>query len=92
VDVLQQIAARTPFAWVVLTETLATDHELETETDTFPYGSELAFSHNYPAILRECGFTIEWTNDRFTKPGEENHPTRWLQLIASNKTQKPNSL
>jgi cyclopropane fatty-acyl-phospholipid synthase-like methyltransferase len=82
VTLFQKLAAHTPHAWVVLTETLATDHLLDSEKETFPYGHELAFSHNYPAILRECGFIPEWTNDRFTEEGEENHPTRWLQLIA----------
>lgn len=73
-----------PTSLISLTETLATDHDLENEPESYPYGRELAFSHNYRALLRECGFEISWTNDRFTKEGEENHPTRWLQIIASS--------
>lgn len=72
-----------PFpTWIGLTETLALDHSLEEEPETFPYGQELAFSHNYSALLTESGFEETWRNDRPTKPGEENHPTRWLQMLA----------
>jgi len=67
---------------VAITETLAVDHDLESESETFPYGHELAFSHNYPAILREAGFEPGFRNDRFTKEGEEHHPSRWYQLLA----------
>ena len=70
--------------WIALTETLAMDHYLDNEPETFPYGRELAFSHNYAAILNESGFRENWRNDRLTNPGEENHPTRWLQLLAAN--------
>lgn len=72
--------------WIVLTETLALDHFLDKEPETFPYGRELAFSHNYSALLGESGFQEVWRNDRPTKPGEENHPTRWLQILASSES------
>ncbi len=71
--------------WIALTETLASDHLLDKEPETFPYGRELAFSHNYSALLSESGFQEVWRNDRPTKAGEENHPTRWLQIVASSK-------
>lgn len=74
-----------PFpTWVGLTETLALDHSLDTEPETFPYGQELAFSHNYSALLSEAGYQESWRNDRPTNPGEENHPTRWLQILAAS--------
>lgn len=76
---------RTQPTWIALTETLAMDHHLAKEPETFPYGRELAFSHNYSALLTESGFGEIWRNDRSTNPGEENHPTRWLQLLASNR-------
>ncbi|WP_411844972.1 class I SAM-dependent methyltransferase [Roseibacillus persicicus] len=69
--------------WIALTETLALDHCLDKEPETFPYGRELAFSHNYSALLSESGFQEVWRRDRPTKSGEENHPTRWLQMIAA---------
>lgn len=67
---------------VAITETLAVDHDLENDLETFPYGHEYAFSHNYAAILREAGFEPGFRNDRFTKEGEEHHPSRWYQLLA----------
>lgn len=74
-----------PFpTWIGLTETLAIDHSLDMEPATFPYGQELAFSRNYSALLTESGLQEIWRNDRPTKPGEENHPTRWLQILAKS--------
>jgi len=67
---------------VAITETLGIDHQLETEAASYPYGLECSFSHNYPRILEEAGFTIRWQRDRPTRAGEENHPTRWFQLMA----------
>jgi len=67
---------------VAVTESIADDHDLVRETSSLPYGHEFAFSHNYPAILRDAGYTIEWQRNRPTQPGEENHPVRWYQLLA----------
>lgn len=67
---------------VAITETVAVDHDLASETASLPYGYEFAFSHNYPALLRESGFEIRWERDRVTLPGEENHPARWFQMVA----------
>ncbi len=68
---------------VAITETIGCDHDLEVESSSLPYGHELAFSHNYPAALREAGFEIRWERDRRTVEGEENHPARWYQLVAT---------
>lgn len=67
---------------VAVTESVGLDHRFETEPASYPYGLECALSHNYAAILREAGYEIQWVRDRFTEPGEENHPTRWFQLVA----------
>jgi hypothetical protein len=67
---------------VAITESVGTDHDLDREPQSYPYGHELAFSHNYPAILRESGFEIGWERNRPTQPGEENYPVRWYQLVA----------
>jgi hypothetical protein len=69
---------------VAVTESIGDDHDLENETFSLPYGHEFAFSHNYPAILREAGFAISWERNRPTEPGEENHPVRWYQLLAGS--------
>lgn len=67
---------------VALTESVGLDHRFDTETASYPYALECALSHNYAAILREAGFTIRWERDRFTEAEEENHPTRWFQIVA----------
>ena len=67
---------------VALTESVGLDHHFDTETASYPYALECALSHNYAAILREAGFEIRWERDRFTEAGEENHPTRWFQIVA----------
>lgn len=69
-------------AVAALTESLAVDHDLAADPASHPYGLELAFSHAYPAIAAEVGFTPHLIADRFTRPGEENHPNRWLQVLA----------
>lgn len=53
------------------------DHEfdLAAETRSRAFGNELSFSHNYPRLLKEAGFRIEWQNEVI--PG-----FRWLRVIA----------
>lgn len=70
-------------AAVAITETVATDHSFETEPASYPYSRELALSHNYGAILKEAGWQVTFERDRPTEPGEENHPTRWIQMVAT---------
>ena len=67
---------------VAITESIATDHDLDTEVHSLPYGHEFAFSHNYSALLRSSGFELTWERNRPTQPGEENYPVRWFQLVA----------
>lgn len=68
---------------VAVTETIASDHDLEAEPESFHYGREFSISHNYPAILKEAGFQVCYQNDRPTKEGEEGHPQRWLQVVGT---------
>jgi len=68
---------------VVLTESIAADHDLENEASTYPYGFELSLSHNYIALLEEAGFSIAWVNDRPTTPEESPILGRWLQIVAT---------
>ena len=67
---------------VAITESIATDHDLENESETYPYGLELSLSHNYLAVLQECGFTVEFINDRLTTAEEFGIAERWLQVVA----------
>ena len=68
---------------ISLTESIAADHNLAKEPDTYPYGFELSLSHNYSALLEAAGYTITYTNDRFTTPEESETVGRWLQLVAA---------
>jgi len=78
-----QTLAETGPCLVVLTESIAADHDLENEPSTYPYGFELSLSHNYIALLEEAGFSIRWVNDRPTTPEESPILGRWLQIVAA---------
>jgi hypothetical protein len=69
---------------VAITESIGNDHDFGNEPESLAYGHEFAFSHNYPAILREAGFKTRWERDRQTEPGEENYPVRWYQIVAES--------
>lgn len=79
----QELRASCSPCLVAITESIADDHDLDRELHSITYGREFAFSHNYPAMLRDAGFTIEWERNRPTKPGEDSHPVRWYQILAS---------
>lgn len=67
---------------VVLTESIAADHDMDGDPNTYPYGFELSLSHNYLAILKEAGFSIDYVNDRKTTPEESEIVGRWIQIVA----------
>lgn len=81
-SMFRTLAGTTPCA-VVLTESIAADHDLKNEPSTYPYGFELSLSHNYIALLEEAGFAIKWVNDRPTTPEESPILGRWLQIVAT---------
>jgi len=62
---------------IALIETLATNHDLDQNPATCPYGPELSFSHNYPRLLREAGFEIEHHSERISNSG-----MRWIRLLG----------
>jgi hypothetical protein len=82
-ELLKFLAAKCSPCVVSLTESMAADHDLATEPATFPYGYELSLSHNYPALLKEAGFTIHYTHDRLTTPAESDDIGRWYQVVAT---------
>lgn len=43
---------------IVLVEPISLEHDLITQSDSRAYGTEYSFSHNYPVLLAESGFTI----------------------------------
>ena len=75
-QLFQHIATELPRSYVVLSEPVANEHDLETESGSLPYGLENSFSHNYPALLRSAGFNIIYTEEQF------HVDTRWCMLIA----------
>lgn len=83
VDLFRTLLAGGRTCAIALTESIGIDHDLKGEPGSFPYGHELSFSHNYPAILHEAGFESTILADRNTVPGEEHHPARWLQVVAT---------
>lgn len=82
--IFEHLARKSSPCVVAITESIATDHDLENESETYPYGLELSLSHNYLAVLRECGFSIEFVNDRLTDAKEFGLSERWLQVVASH--------
>ena len=75
--------ARSSPCVIALSESIGRNHNLASDLQSHPYGVELAFSHNYPRLLRDAGFEIQWERDRPTEPGEENYPVRWYQIVAA---------
>ena len=39
---------------LVVVETVANDHDLDTERDSLVYGREMSFSHNYPHLIERA--------------------------------------
>jgi predicted TPR repeat methyltransferase len=65
---------------ICIIETIGTDHDLETETDSLIYGREMAFSHNYPHLLRKAGFSI--INIKERDGHEIDGGGRWIRVLA----------
>lgn len=72
----RQIAARAQPALVCLMEPVDTEHDLEADGASRPYGSERSFSHNYPRMLLTAGFELLHQSELHTPPH------RLLRLIA----------
>lgn len=66
---------------ILLIETIGTDHDLATERQSLVYGREMAFSHNYPHLLGEAGFTIRHCSERAGY--EEDGGGRWIRIFAT---------
>jgi len=48
---------------VYCSEPIAADFDLDQSVESTPFGEELSFSHNYPKLLTEAGFTILRTTE-----------------------------
>ncbi len=65
-----------PRTVVALVEPLNSDHDLINDASSRPYGSEASLSHNYGALLRQCGAEIAYAENIFT--GAQ----RWQLMVA----------
>lgn len=75
------IAAQHNNTAVALIETVGSNHDLENDRKTHPYGRELAFSHNYIHLLEKAGFEIQHFSERPGKNGD-----RWVRIFATHAT------
>ena len=82
VMLFKHIAENCRPAAVAIVETIGSDHDLEGSSESFVYGRELSFSHNYPALLREAGFKIAHQSERVGY--EVDGGGRWIRLLATN--------
>ena len=58
-------------------EPLDDKHNLNTQIDSFVYGAERSFSHNYPYLLEQAGFAVHFRAEQRAL----NH--RWIVLLAA---------
>lgn len=73
-------AENLPPVAVCVIESVGTDHDLTTELDSLVYGRELAFSHNYPHLLKAAGFSVVSCSER---TGESiDGGGRWIRIFA----------
>jgi len=77
------IAGNLAPAAVAVVETIGSDHDLDSHEESFVYGRELSFSHNYPHLLREAGFEIVHQSERVGY--EEDGGGRWIRILAMRK-------
>ncbi len=68
-----------------LVETIADDHDVDTQLESVVYGWELAFSHNYRHRLAGAGFRIRFEEEYRTDKD------RWLLIVASSGVDETDS-
>ncbi len=74
-----ELAAQQSNTAIALIETVGSDHDLDKDTQTHPYGREFAFSHNYLHLLKEAGFKIRHFSERRCENGD-----RWVRIFATH--------
>lgn len=72
------VAALKPVT-LALIEPVARDHDLETQFESWPFGQEFSFSHNYPYLLAQHGLRIIF-REEVTVCGY-----RYLLMLATSK-------
>ncbi len=71
---LKRLSRSGPVCFALL-EPIAREHDLDADPRSHLYGSERSFSHNYPRLFKEAGFTIRWRQELFTH--------RFLMMVAT---------
>lgn len=79
-DLLKKITIDFKPSVFAIIEPLATNYNIETETDSRPYGNEFSFSHNYKKLFKSNGFTILYQRETMTGS------YRWILMLS--KTQE----
>ena len=89
-SLFRHIASQRAPAAIVVVETIGSDHDLETEKDSLIYGREMSFSHNYPHLFREAGFTIAHQSERQGYP--EDGGGRWIHSNSLSHLPRPDNI
>lgn len=71
-----------PRVVVALVEPLGSDHNLDVETSSRPYGVEASLSHNYRYLLETFGFDISYSKEIFA--GQQ----RWMMMVGLTNTHR----
>jgi SAM-dependent methyltransferase len=75
-DIFKALKSGTVPVLVVLVEPISKDHDLNTVSDSQPFGREDSFSHNHEHLLKSAGFNIEFECEKYISD-------RWKIIIAS---------
>ena len=75
VRLFETLAKSLPAAFV-LVEPLMPEHDLATDNSSIVFGRENSFSHNYPNLLENAGFSIRSQSDFV------HGSTRWIMILA----------
>lgn len=76
-DLFAAVKLRCPDSLLFLIEPLAKNHNLGTDLESRLYGSEYSYSHNYPFLLQQGGFSLLNQEERTVL----DH--RWLVILAA---------
>jgi len=77
--IFSHVATLAPAA-IALIETIGSNHDLENQPSSYVYARELAFSHNYPELLRNAGFEILHQSERAGNVSDGGG--RWVRILA----------
>jgi SAM-dependent methyltransferase len=77
-DLLASIADGPPVL-LALVEPIGMDHDMDSATDSVPFGREMSHSHAYPILVEAAGFEIAWRQE------SADQRSRWMMLVAQKR-------